>query len=98
MYSWIFQPNAEGSQGSIAIFPEVTQDQALNDNVASNTITFYYDTTRPMTYISPVAFEGLHSPWITNTQPIQIAVTFTGAPLPPLTSPPRCPNALMRAV
>ena len=79
LYSFHFTPDDEGVAATLAVHPAINQDQALNDNVASNTITFFYDVTQPTTTLTAVATSGLFAPEITNSQPILVDVVFSEA-------------------
>jgi hypothetical protein len=52
LYSFAFTPDDEGVAATLAVHPAINQDQALNDNVASNSLYFLFDGIPPEVNLS----------------------------------------------
>ena len=73
LYSLTLVPAIEMEFFSIAVPHSVATDHATNQNAASNSLVFLYDTTNPLTTVVSANATGTH----TNTSPLQVAINFS---------------------
>jgi hypothetical protein len=79
-YTVDFTPTTQGVAGYLSVNAAVTQDQANNPNVASNTIAIVLDTSAPTVVIAAVsALNAITGTVVTNTYPFHITVQFSEA-------------------